>query len=109
MRNASPVSDDTIALAVLQFFLEDSPRAQIGMGVLLLAAGLVIFPAMLSVMMPLVKWMNSPWAGAEWWQVGWKYTKGLIAFICSYFVLLGAGRLAIYSFVKAGLMRNPWT
>ena len=95
-------------MKVIQILLEESPRAQLGMGVLLLVAGLVIFPAMLSVLAPLVKWMNSPWAGTDWWQAGWKYTKGLMALICCYFVLLGAGRLAIFSFVKTGLMPSPW-
>lgn len=90
------------------FFLENGPREQLLMGAFLLLAGLVIFPAMFSVMMPIVKWMNSGWADADWWQKGWRYLQGFAVFACGLFTLLGAGRLLVYSCFKAGLLNNPW-
>lgn len=95
-------------VAMLGLFLENTPREQLLMGVFLLLAGLVIFPAMLALLMPVVNWMNSPWADANWWLAGWRYTKGLMVLACCWFVLLGAGRLAVYSFAKAGLIVSPW-
>ena len=94
---------------MVSFLLEDRPGDQLLMGAFFLLAGLVIFPAMLSFALPLVKWMNAAWAEADWWKTGWTITKGIMLFACSWFVILGAGRLAIYSFVKAGLMESPWS
>lgn len=93
---------------MLGILIEDSPREQLLMGVFLLLAGLVIFPWLISWMKPVVEWMNRPWSNAAWWQASYKATDGIFLFACSMFVVLGAGRLAIYSFVKAGLMASPW-
>ena len=90
------------------FFLENGPREQLLMGAILLLAGLVLFPALLSVMMPVVKWMNSGWADADWWQAGWRLMKGFAVVVCAWFVLLGASRLLVYSCIRAGLIDNPW-
>lgn len=94
---------------VISLFLENGPREQLLMGAILLLAGLVIFPTMLAFMMPVVKWMNTGWSDTEWWQTGWRLMRGLLVFGCAWFVLLGAGRLLVYSCVKAGLLNNPWS
>lgn len=77
------------------------------MGLFLMLAGLVIFPTILSFMLPVVEWMN-PWSDQQWWQSVWRFTKWFMMFGCGFFVLLGVGRLLVYSFVKAGLMLSPW-
>ncbi|WP_338241741.1 hypothetical protein [Aurantiacibacter hainanensis] len=93
---------------MISLFLEEGPRQQLLMRVFLLLAGLLLFPALLSVMMPAVKWMNSGWSETSWWQSGWRFVQGLMVIGCAWFTLLGAGRLLVYSCVKAGLLGNPW-
>jgi len=93
---------------MLGFFLEDSPHQQLLMGVFLLVAGLVIFPAMLSFLLPFAKWMNGFWSDQAWWQSAFKIIKYFMALGCTFFIVLGAGRLAVYAFVKARLIESPW-
>lgn len=93
---------------MLSIFIEDSPRMQLLTGVFFLLAGLVIFPTMLRLMLPMVEWMNGFWSHTDWWQTSFHWTKRFFILPLSMFVLIGSGRLAIYSFVKAGIMQSPW-
>lgn len=93
----------------MSLIIESSPRDQLFMGAFLLLAGVVLLPAMASVMMPFAKWMNEGVADMAWWQTTWDSTKLLIAFSCTMIALLGLARLMVYSLVKAGLIGSPWT
>lgn len=92
----------------MSLFLEDSPREQLPAGVFFFLGGVVILPAMLSLLMPAVQWMNSAWSDAIWSQTGWRWTRGLMVFGCAWIALAGAERLLVFSLAKAGVIGSPW-
>jgi hypothetical protein len=93
---------------MLSILIENSPREQWLSGVFLLLAGLVIFPALIALLMPLARWMNGFWIESDAGQWVLTGTRIFLALGCGTLALAGLGRLAVYSFAQSGLIANPW-